>query len=103
MFGVVARMLECGFCLPESGKLLQAQGFSGEEVDACLASLSSPKLDAKESAILSWVRETVRYQPSQIQKRTRALSEAIGVQAMIEAVGVAALANATVRVAMLLE
>jgi alkylhydroperoxidase family enzyme len=103
MFAVVARMLECGFCQPESRKLLQAQGFNEEEVDASLASLTSPKLDAAESAILAWTRETVRYQPSQIQKRTRALSEAIGALAMIEAVGVAALANSTVRVAMLLE
>lgn len=103
MFGVVARMLECNFCQPESRKLLQAAGFNDAEVDACLASLSSPKLDARESAILAWVRETVRYQPIQIQKRTRALSETIGAQAMLEAVGAAALANTTVRVAMLLE
>jgi alkylhydroperoxidase family enzyme len=103
MFGVVARMLECSFCQPESRNLLRAAGFNDEETDACLASLSSPKLDAGESAILAWVRETVRYQPNQIQKRTRALSEAIGTQAMLEAVGIAALANSTVRVAMLLE
>jgi alkylhydroperoxidase family enzyme len=103
MFAVVARMLECGFCQPESRKLLQAEGFTVDEADACLATLSSPKLDPSESAILGWVRETVRYQPGDIQKRTRALSEAVGAQATIEAVGVAALANATVRVAMLLE
>jgi alkylhydroperoxidase family enzyme len=103
MFAVVARMLECGFCQPESRKLLQAEGFNDEEADACLATLSSPKLDASESAILAWVRETVRYQPGEIQKRTRSLSEVVGAQATIEAVGVAALANATVRVAMLLE
>jgi alkylhydroperoxidase family enzyme len=103
MFAVVARMLECGFCQPESRDLLQAEGFDADEAEACLASLSSPKLDAKESAVLAWVRETVRYQPSQVQKRTRALAEAIGAEAMLEAVGVASLANATVRVAMLLE
>jgi len=73
------------------------------EAQAALSALASPKLDAAEAAILSWVRETVRYTPSQIQKRTRTLSEAIGMEAMLEAVGVAALANATVRLAMLLE
>jgi alkylhydroperoxidase family enzyme len=103
MFAVVARMLECGFCQPESRKLLQNEGFDARETEACLASLTSPKLDARESAILAWVRETVHYQPSQIQKRTRALSDAIGSEAMLEAVGVASLANATVRIAMLLE
>ncbi len=101
MFGVVARTLECGFCQPESRKLLQTEGFTEEEADACLASLSSPKLDAAETAILDWVRETVRYQPSEIQKRTRALAEIVGTEAVLEAVGVAALANSTVRVAML--
>jgi hypothetical protein len=45
----------------------------------------------------------VRFQPSEIQKRTRALAEAVGAQAMLEAVGVAALANSAVRLAMLLE
>jgi alkylhydroperoxidase family enzyme len=103
MFGVVARILECRFCLPQTRKLLLEEGFSEGEVDACLAALASPKLDARESAILSWVRETVRYQPGQIQKRTRALADAIGMEATLEAVGVASLANATVRLAMLLE
>jgi hypothetical protein len=96
-------VLECRFCEPESRKLLQAEGFSDAEAVACLATLTSPKLDPAESAILQWVRETVRYQPGEIQRRTRALSEAVGAQAMLEAVGVAALANAAVRVAMLLE
>jgi len=103
MFGVVARMLECRFCLPQSLRLLQAEGFEAAEAEAALAALSSPGLDPKEAAILSWVRETVRYNPSQIQKQTRILSEAIGTDAMLEAVGVAALANATVRLGMLLE
>jgi hypothetical protein len=52
MFGVVARMLECSFCQPESRKLLQTEGFDEKEADACLTSLSSPKLDATEAAIL---------------------------------------------------
>jgi alkylhydroperoxidase family enzyme len=102
MFGVVARMLECAFCEPESRKLLLAEGFDEAEASAGLASLSSPKLSASESAILTWTRETVRYQPSEIQKRTRALAEKVGTEAMLEAVGVAALANSTVRIAMLL-
>lgn len=101
MFGVVARMLECQFCLTQSCRLLQPEGFDESEVLACLASLDSPKLDATEVAVLEWVRETVRYQTGQIQKRTRALSERIGAAPTLEAVGIAALANATVRVATL--
>jgi len=103
MFGVVARMLECDFCEPESRKLLRAEGFDDAEATACLASLSSPKLDARESAILAWTRETVRYQTGQIQKRTRELYQTVGPEATLEAVGIAALANSTVRVATLLD
>jgi alkylhydroperoxidase family enzyme len=103
MFGVVARLLECGFCEPESRKLLRAEGFDDAEAAACLASLTSPRLDPQESAILAWVRETVRYQPGQLQMRTRELRDLVGAEAVLEAVGVAALANTTARVAMLLE
>ena len=103
MFGVVARMLECNFCLSQSCQMLDEEGFDETETLASLATLASPKLDATESAVLEWVRETVRYHPGQIQKRTRALAERIGAEATLEAVGIAALANATVRVAMLVE
>jgi alkylhydroperoxidase family enzyme len=102
MFGVVARMLECQFCLAQSCRMLQPEGFDESEALACLAALDSPKLDPTEVAVLEWVRETVRYQPMQIQKRTRALSDRIGALPTLEAVGMAALANATVRVATLL-
>ncbi len=103
IFAVVARVLECDFCEPESRKLLQREGFAEAEVDACLATLTSARLSPAEAAVLGWARDTVRYQPAQIQKRTRALAETVGNQAMLEAVGVAALANSTVRLAMLLD
>jgi alkylhydroperoxidase family enzyme len=103
MFAVVARMLECRFCEPESRKLLREEGLNDGEINAALSALALPGLDARESAVLAWVRDTVRYQPNHIQARTRVLAEAIGAEAALEAVGVAALANATVRLAMLLE
>ena len=103
VFAVVARILECRFCEPESRRLLRKEGLEDAEVDACLSALASPKLDERESAVLAWARDTVHYQPAQIQKRTRALSDIIGMEATLEAVGVAALANATVRLGMLVE
>jgi alkylhydroperoxidase family enzyme len=101
VFAVVARILECRFCAPEALRLLEHEGFTASEAEACLSSLSSTRLDANETAILEWARETVRYQPLAIQKRTRALFDRIGTQATLEAVGIAALANSTVRIAML--
>jgi AhpD family alkylhydroperoxidase len=101
VFAVVARILECRFCSPEAMRLLEIEGFAAAEAEACLSTLASERLDATETAILQWARETVRYQPLAIQKRTRALYERIGAHATLEAVGVAALANSTVRIAML--
>ena len=52
---------------------------------------------------MPWVRNTVYYQTAVVQKQTAALAADIGDAAILEAIGVAALANATVRLAMLLE
>ena len=104
MFGVVARMLECRFCRPAEpqGAAAPKDSRRRRRSDPCGAR-PRPSSIPSEAAILSWVRETVRYSPGQVQKRTRALGEVIGMEAMLEAVGVAALANATVRLGMLLE
>lgn len=103
MFAVVARSLACSFCEGEARKLLLAEGFTQADADAALATLESPRLDARDASILAWTRDTVHYQPAPIQQHTRALAAEIGAAALIEAVGVAALANATVRLAMLIE
>jgi alkylhydroperoxidase family enzyme len=103
MFAVVARSLACALCEGEARRILLAEGFTSAEVDAALAALASPKLSARDAAILAWTRDTVHYQPAAIQRRTRALAAEIGDAALLEAVGVAALANATVRLAMLVE
>ena len=103
MFAVVARSLDCQFCLGETHRLLLDEEFSGEQIDACLVSLASPLLEPYESRIIAWVRDTVRYEPQQIQRSTRALRDEIGAAALLDAVGVAALANAVVRLAMVLE
>ena len=48
------------------------------------------------------MRDTVHYRTPDVQVRTRALLNDIGRDATLEAIGVAALANGTVRLAMLL-
>ena len=103
VFAVVARILECQFCPSEALRMLEQEGFGTAEVETILSSLASNRLDATEAAVLEWARETVRYQPQVIQRQTRALLERIGTQCTLEAVGTAALANSTVRLAMLAE
>jgi alkylhydroperoxidase family enzyme len=103
MFAIVARTLDCRPCESGARTLLQEEGFQASEIDEALAMLSSKRLSPAEARLLPWVRSTVHYQTGPIQQQTRALAAAIGPAAALEAIGVAALANATVRVAMLVE
>jgi len=103
MFAVVARTLDCRHSEAEARKLLAADGFDTAEIDTAVSTLDSPRLAAAEAPLLSWVRDTVYYQTPAIQAQTRTLTAQIGTAAALEAIGVAALANATVRLAMLLE
>jgi alkylhydroperoxidase family enzyme len=103
MVGVVGRSLDCNFCQREAMSLSAGDGLSEADVEASLAALGSPKLEPYENSLLTWVRDTVRYQPEAIQQQTRVLSAEIGNLALLEAIGVAALANGVARLAMLLE
>ena len=103
MFAVVARSLECDFCQAETRNMSLAQGLTESEFDSCLSSLTSPRLNEQEGKILAWTRETVQFQTGPIQKRIRELAKEIDEEVLLEAIGVAALANTTVRLAMLLE
>jgi alkylhydroperoxidase family enzyme len=103
MFAVVARTLGCRHSEAEARRLLESENFSNDEIESTLETLDSTRLAPHEARLLSWVRDTVHYQTSALQNHTRALAEAIGDAAALEAIGVAALANGTVRLAMLLE
>jgi alkylhydroperoxidase family enzyme len=103
MFAVVARSLECGYCEGAARGMLSGEGFSEAQAEACLATLTAPMLEPFELKLLHWVRGTIHYESSAAQNQTRVLAREIGPEATLEAVGVAALANATARLAMLLE
>lgn len=103
MFAVVARTLECKHSETEARKMLSQEGFDAQEIESALSTLASKRLAPHESRLLSWTRDTVHYQTGAIQQQTRALAAEIGDAAALEAIGTAALANATVRLAMLLE
>ena len=103
MFGVIARTLDCRHTEAEARRLLNSEGWVDQEIDSALATLQCPRLAPQEAGLLAWARDTVHYQTGPIQKATRSLCTQIGEAALLEAVGVAALANTTVRVAMLLE
>lgn len=103
MFAVVARSLECQFCQSESRRMASTLGFSDDEFDTALSSLTSPRLPVHEQSILAWTRETVNYQTGPIQQRLRALAQEMEPEVLLEAIGVAALANSVVRLGVLLD
>lgn len=103
MFAVVARSLECQACGREANRIAVAAGLTPDEVERALAELGASQLEPYESRLLDWVRDTVHYQPAEIQEKTRALVQEIGELRGLEAIGVASLANATVRLAILLD
>ena len=101
MFAVVARTLGCGASEAEARKLAAADGLPAAEIDAALSTLRCASLPQREEPLLSWARDTVYYQVGAIQTKTAAVAAKLGDAAVLEAIGVAALANATVRLAML--
>jgi alkylhydroperoxidase family enzyme len=103
MFAIVARSLDCRTSEREARRLLAADGLAEAEVEKALTTLACDRLPAAQAGLLPWVRDTVHYQTAQIQRRTRELAASLGRDAMLEAIGVAALANGTVRLAMLVE
>ena len=102
MFAVVAKALECPFCLTESRNMARDIGIEELEFETAIASLSSPRLKEQESKIFTWTRETIHFETGDIQRRIRKLSEDVDDLALLEAIGVAALANTVVRLAVLL-
>lgn len=103
IFAVVARSLECKFCSVESLKMARSLGLGDGEFEQAISSLKSPRLNADETRLLSWARETVHYETTSIQKSLRELSQEVDTTMLLEAIGIASLANTVVRLAILLE
>lgn len=103
IFAVVARSLQCPFCIDESKQLARSIGFGDEEFEKALSSLRSPRLSSDEAKLFSWARETVHYETSAIQKSIRELAKEVDNTLLLEAIGFASLANTVVRLAILLE
>lgn len=103
MFAVVARSLQCRFCQDESRRLAVQIGLSEQAFDHALTSLSHPGLQEDEAKILAWTRETIHYDSRAIQNLNRQLVREIDPVRLVDAIGIAALANAVVRLAVILE
>lgn len=104
MFAVVARSLGCEFCHGATYSMAMDMGFTEQEFEDALSTVTSQRLNEQEQVILAWTRETIHYQTGPMQKRMRELAQDVDDEdILLEAIGVAALANSMVRLAVLLE
>jgi AhpD family alkylhydroperoxidase len=97
IFAVVARGLGSLDAEREATQLLEAEGMSGAQIDELLRNLVAPGLEPTEAAVVPFARETVWYNPAQIQRRARALRERLTHEEFVDVIGIAALANAVCR------
>src|SRR5436309_6600960 len=103
MLAVIARALDCAHGEREARGPLAAQAPPPGGPRGILANLGSPRLDAREARLLPFARETVRYQPAAIQRRTREVAQGLSPEEVLEAVGIAALANAVCRMSVVID
>jgi len=103
VFAVVGRALGCPLSEDEGRRSAEAGGLSAPEIEHVLGHLSSPALDPVERIVVPFARETVWYQPAQIQRRARAVKEHLTRDQFVELIATAALANALCRIAAVAE
>lgn len=97
LFAVVARALGSKRCEQEATRLLLEQGFSEADVDQVLTHLSSPALSEIERVLVPLARETVWYQPAQIQRRCAEAQAQLPDEQFLDFLGAVALLNSLCR------
>jgi alkylhydroperoxidase family enzyme len=97
MFAVIGHGLGCQSSREELATVLQAEGLAPDDTEKILAHLGGPDMGADESALLAFARDTIWYEPIQIQRRARELRERLPAAQFVEALGVVAMANSLCR------
>jgi alkylhydroperoxidase family enzyme len=97
MFAVVGRGLGCSASADEMARMLKAEGLPPADAQRIIAHLGGPGLGPDETALLRFARDTIWYEPIEIQRRARELRNRLSVAQFVEALGVASLANALCR------
>jgi AhpD family alkylhydroperoxidase len=103
IFAVVAKAIGCPYSEAEARRILAEEGLEGETVDAILRHLGSPELDAVESLVVPFARETVHVQAPDIQRKARKLADELGNDLFLDVLGCCALANMICRLEVVVE
>lgn len=97
MFATIAQGLDCAVCRQELDRLAVSRGIDAPGLTRAAAHLDDPTLDADERRYCAFARESLWYEPQFIQRRARALCEAVGPAALVEAIAVVTLGNMLMR------
>jgi alkylhydroperoxidase family enzyme len=103
MFAVVARALSCPTSEQDARRLLVAEGMAPEAIEEVLSTLDSAELSDLERELVSFARDSVRYQAPAIQERTREMARGRSQPEILETVLIASLANCHTRMGCLLQ
>jgi len=97
VMAVVARALGCPVLEKELTELLVTDGLESEQIAEVLTHLTSSALNPVERIAVAFARETVWYEPAQIQRRGRAVMKELSREQFVELVAVASIANMVCR------
>lgn len=100
---VVGRAAGCRFTEEEARALCRRAAIEDGVVDEVLAHLSSAALSPFERKVVRYARQSVRYEVGDIQALTRDLADGVPPAVLVDVVGAVALANAMVRMSLLLD
>lgn len=101
--GVVARAMGDVATEAEAQRLLVSEGMASAEIAQALDFLHSPTLSVADNHLLTFARDTVKYEAVALQERARTLKDQLSDEALIEALGICALANSVVRLSLMRE
>ena len=102
IFAVIARGLDCAACEAEATEALRGEGWTDSEIEHLLTHLTSNKLGSFELKVVSFARETVRYQTRRLQELAQDFASGLKREVLLEVVGLASYANGLARMSILL-
>ena len=100
---VIARGLGSERAEAEAVGMLLEQGLERGQIEGILQHLGGPQLDPIEAVVVPFARETVWFEPVQIQRRARELLCDLTQEQFVDLVGVVAMANCIGRLSPLAE
>ena len=97
MFCVISHGLGCERSRAEIAGMLEADGLKSEDAEKIISHLGGPGMDPLDNALLAFARDTIWYEPMQLQRRARELRNQLSAAQFVEAIGVVSMANALCR------